>query len=115
MKKLSLITLLSFFISLGMGMGSQIIQAKELEEKEVTLEQAQKIALKEVKGKVLCTKEENDDGMAKYEIMIEGKDGKYEVEIDKATGKVLEVEKEGSNRDDDDDDDGDDYGEDNTN
>ena len=31
----------------------------------------------------------------KYEIIIQAKDGKYEVEIDKATGKVLEVEKEG--------------------
>ena len=32
--------------------------------------------------------------MKKYEMIIQAKDGKYEVEIDKATGKVLEVEKE---------------------
>ena len=32
--------------------------------------------------------------MVYYEMIIQAKDGKYEVEIDKATGKVLEVEKE---------------------
>ena len=41
----------------------------------------------------------------KYEIIIQAKDGRYEVEIDKSTGKVLEVEKENDNREDENDDD----------
>ena len=46
-----------------------------------------------------------------YEIIVQAKDGTYEIEIDKATGKVLEVEKEGANDEDDrhDDDDDDRY------
>lgn len=72
---------------------------------------AKEIALQKVPGKVLSIKKETDDGMVMYEVIVEGKDGKYEVEIDPATGKVLEVEKEGAKNGDDDkydDDDGDD-------
>ncbi len=64
----------------------------------ITLEKAKQIALKQVKGKIIRTRVEKDDGKQKYEIIIQAKDGKYEVEIDKATGKVLEVEKEGSHK-----------------
>jgi uncharacterized membrane protein YkoI len=72
----------------------------EVKQKEITIEQAKKIALEKVKGEIVDVKEENDDGIVKYEIIIKGNDGKYEVEIDKATGKVLEVEKEGPGSDD---------------
>ena len=43
--------------------------------------------------------------MAYYEMIIQGKDGRYEVEIDKSSGKVLEVEKEDDHGEDDNDDD----------
>ena len=44
-------------------------------------------------------------------LLVQAKDGTYEIEIDKATGKILEVEKEGANdkNEDDDDDDDDRY------
>lgn len=66
---------------------------------EISMEKAKEIALKQVKGTVVSTQIEKDDGMEKYEIIIQAKDGKYEIEIDKATGKVLEVEKEGDSKD----------------
>lgn len=65
----------------------------------ISMKKAKQIALEQVKGKIVAAKEEQDDGMTKYEIIIETKKGWYEVEIDKATGKVLEVEKEGSKGD----------------
>jgi len=67
------------------------------------MEKAKQIALGQVKGKILNAYLEDDDGRTQYEIIIQAKDGKYEVEIDKATGKVLEVEKEGNIKDDGDD------------
>lgn len=66
---------------------------------QISMEKAKKIALEQVKGKIIAAKQENDDGLTKYEIIIETKKGWYEVEIDKATGKVLEVEKEGAKGD----------------
>lgn len=75
---------------------------------EINMERAQQIALEKVSGKIISTKTEVDDGITKYEIIVQAKDGKYEVEIDKTTGKVLEVEKEGTNGDDDRHDDDDD-------
>lgn len=67
---------------------------------KISMEKAKQIALEQVKGKIIAAKQEKDDGIVKYEIIIETKNGWYEVEIDQATGKVLEVEKEGSRGDD---------------
>lgn len=77
---------------------------------EISMEKAKQIALEQINGKIIHAKTEVDDGKTKYEIIVQGKDGRYEVEIDKATGKVLEVEREGTDDDDDrhDDDDHDD-------
>lgn len=86
----------------------RITHAKAISPVEnISMEKAKHIALEQVKGKIIAAKQEKDDGLTKYEIIIETKKGWYEVEIDKATGKVLEVEKEGSKGDsksDDDDD-----------
>jgi uncharacterized membrane protein YkoI len=65
----------------------------------ISMKKAKQIALKQVKGKIIDSRIEKDDGIIKYEFVIKTKDGWYEVEIDKATGKVLEVDKEGSNED----------------
>ena len=70
------------------------VTAQEPNPEGISMEKAKEIALKEVKGNIVSTEIEKEDGMDKYEIIIQAKDGKYEVEIDKATGKVLEVEKE---------------------
>jgi hypothetical protein len=75
----------------------------------ISMEKAKQIALKKVNGKIVSAHVEKDDGMVKYEIIIQAKNGRYEVEIDKATGRVLEVEKEGSGRHSGDDDDNDDH------
>jgi uncharacterized membrane protein YkoI len=63
------------------------------------LEKAKKIALQQVKGKIIDAEIEKDEGMIVYEIIIKTKNAWYEVKIDKATGKVLEVDKEGGNDD----------------
>lgn len=67
---------------------------------EINMDGAKKIALEKVNGTIISAKTEEDDGKTKYEIIVQAKDGTYEIEIDKATGKVLEVEKEGSDDDD---------------
>jgi phosphopantothenoylcysteine synthetase/decarboxylase len=92
MKKLLVVTVLFLGVHLfGMTPASA---EKVGPVKGITLEKAKQIAMKQVKGKVVSAKVEKDDGMTKYEIIVQAKDGKYEVEIDKSTGKVLEVEKE---------------------
>lgn len=65
----------------------------------IGIERAKLIALEQVKGTIVSARTEKDDGIIKYEIIIKSKSGWYEVEIDKATGKVLEVEKEGASND----------------
>jgi hypothetical protein len=95
---------LSFYLLLGFNLlPANAQEAKPLE--GISMEKAKQIALQKVKGTIVSSHTEKDDGMTKYEFIIQAKDGKYEVEIDKATGKVLEVEKEGTGspgRDDDD-------------
>lgn len=96
MKKTIVIAMLislAFFSNLSM----QYSKAQGVNElAKITMEKAKQIALNKVKGKIVRAKIEKDDGITKYEIIIQAKDGKYEVEIDQATGKVLEVEKEGA-------------------
>lgn len=74
----------------------------------INMDQAKKIALEKINGKIIYANIEDDDGKKKFEIIVQAKDGTYEIEIDQATGKVLEVEKEGAHNGDDRDDDDDD-------
>ncbi|AIE60266.1 PepSY domain-containing protein [Bacillus methanolicus] len=92
----------SLLLSLGLlfCLNIQSTQAREVSpNEEIGMERAKQIALKQVKGKIVRAKIETEDGMTKYEIIVQAKNGIYEVEIDKATGKVLEVEREGSGDD----------------
>ena len=76
---------------------------------EITEEDARKIAVAEVPGKVLEIEHEKEKGTMVYEVEIREKDGGVkEVVIDANTGAVLEIEDEGKEDDDDgnDDDDG---------
>lgn len=96
MKKTLIIGLLVAF-NLVLGFNAQAAKGTEVNPKAaITMEKAKQIALGKVKGNILSAKVENDDGVEKYEIIVQANDGKYEVEIEKATGKVLEVEKEGA-------------------
>jgi hypothetical protein len=89
-------------LSLLLNLNIQSIDAKGVNSlAEINIERAKKIALEQINGKIISAKTEVDDGKTKYEIIVQAKNGRYEVEIDKATGKVLEVEKEGTNDDDD--------------
>lgn len=82
------------------GFNLQITKAEAINQLAgITLEKAKQIALEKVKGTILNAKVEKEDGMTKYEIIVQGQDGKYEVEIDQSTGKVVEVEKEGAGSD----------------
>lgn len=60
----------------------------------LTLEEAQEIALKEVSGKVLKAKEDNDDGVSYYDFTIVTDSEKYEVEVDANSGKIIKMEKD---------------------
>ncbi len=95
MKKVLVVALL-LSINLCSGLYAQSTKAQGVSPlAAISMEKAKQIALGKVKGQIVSAKIEKDDGITKYEIIVQAKDGKYEVEIDKATGKVLEVEKEG--------------------
>lgn len=88
-----------FLLSLCMFNGLNVMSTKAEtvnQPQAIDMEKAKQIALGKVPGTVVSAKIEKDDGMVKYEVIVQAKDGKYEVEIDKATGKILEIEKEGS-------------------
>lgn len=57
------------------------------DKKILSLEEAQKIALEEVQGKVVKAKEEIDDGRSYYDFTTVSDTGKCEIEIDSTTGK----------------------------
>ena len=92
MKKVITVSLLLTLFSLNL----LSINAQGANSKEISMEEAKKIALERVNGEIISAHLEKDDGMAYYEMIIQGKDGRYEVEIDKSSGKVLEVEKKRS-------------------
>lgn len=58
----------------------------------VTLEEAQKIALQEVKGQVI--KSEQDDDEFDFDFDIRDGDSVYKVEVQRSGGNILKVEKE---------------------
>lgn len=58
--------------------------------KNITLQQAKNTALKKVNGTITKTKEDNDD----YTIYIQKDHYLYEIEVNKTTGKIDEIEKE---------------------
>lgn len=60
----------------------------------ISLDEAEKIALKEVNGEVLKAKKDKDDGNTYYDFTIVTDTEKYEVEVDAEDGKVLKVEKD---------------------
>ncbi|MDR6997607.1 PepSY domain-containing protein [Neobacillus niacini] len=105
MKKIVLLLVLLFPISFSSyfqlthakGMGDLQAENKVISEKE-----AGDIALTKVKGEIVKVVLEKDDGRSVYEVKIKSAGIFYEVEIDAKTGKVLEVEKEGSSNGDDD-------------
>jgi len=105
-----LILLLTLIISIGSGAFFQGGYAKAAhlqltQNTPISEKQAKEIALGKVKGEVVRVKLEEDDGRQYYEVIVKSSGSMYEVEIDAKTGKVLEVEKEGSRDGDDDHDD----------
>lgn len=99
MMKKTLVVALLLLVNLFSGLYVQSTKAQGVSPlAAISMEKAKQIALGKVQGKIVSAKLEKDDGITKYEIIVQAKDGKYEVEIDKATGKVLEVEKESGNR-----------------
>ncbi|MFD0825628.1 PepSY domain-containing protein [Neobacillus sp. M.A.Huq-85] len=104
MKKIVLLLVLLFPISFG---SFQFVHAKETgylqaQNKVISEKEAGDIALTKVKGEIVKVVLEEDDGRSVYEVKIKSAGIFYEVEIDAKTGKVLEVEKEGSSNGDDD-------------
>lgn len=63
---------------------------QEVKQKETSLDSAKSIALSKVNGTVVKTSEDDDD----YSIYIKKDNYIYEIEVDKLTGKVEEIDKE---------------------
>ncbi|GEM_PF-2831359 len=61
--------------------------------RDITLDQAKKIAQKKVDGKILVAYESNDDGIRYYEIEVVDGDKKYEFEIS-TEGNIIQMDKE---------------------
>lgn len=62
----------------------------EIKKQKISLEKAKELALKKVNGTIKEIQEENDE----YQIIIEKNNDYYEIEIDKETGKIEDIEKE---------------------
>ncbi|MBS6115168.1 PepSY domain-containing protein [Thomasclavelia spiroformis] len=60
--------------------------------KAITLDEAQKIALGEVDGKVIRAVEEIDDGRSYYDFDIIANNQKHEIEVDASSGKIIKNE-----------------------
>lgn len=61
--------------------------------RDITLDQAKKIAQKKVDGKILVAYESYDDGIRYYEIEVVDGDKKYEFEIS-TEGNIIQMDKE---------------------
>jgi hypothetical protein len=96
-EKMKKIVALFLALNFLLGLNLLSVNAQGVKPLEgISMEKAKQIALKQVKGNIVSAHVEKDDGMTKYEFIIQANDGRYEVEIDQSSGKVLEVEKEGS-------------------
>ena len=84
MKKVFALMLLSVIL---FGCGGNNAEA-------ISLDEAEKIALKEVDGDVLKARKDKDDGITYYDFTIVTDTEKYEVEVNAENGKVLKVEKD---------------------
>lgn len=71
-----------------------MIRANQTQNKQniISQDEAAAIAEKTVNGKVIEIERDEDDGVIKYEVELRTDRGEAEVDIDAATGKVLEVE-----------------------
>lgn len=95
-------------LALATGTAGVVAAQSAAEAPALSEAQAIELALAEVPGEVLETELEREDGMQVYEIEILGADGvEMEVEINAATGEILEVEAEDYDDEDDDEDDDD--------
>lgn len=73
--------------------------------KEITAEQAKKLAVAQVKGDVISTKSEWDDGIKQFDVKIRTSDGIAEVELAASNGKLISIDYDNDFNDDDLDDD----------
>ena len=55
--------------------------------------QAEAAATRHIPGKAMSSKYEFEDGHWQYAVIVKGKSGLYEVEIDPTTGKILDQER----------------------
>ena len=86
------------------GISTAVIASKEhddlnsasaIQEATLGIDEATKIASKEVAGKVIEAELEHDDGILVWEIeVINDKNQIYEVEIDANSGAILEIEQD---------------------
>ncbi|MFJ8235876.1 PepSY domain-containing protein [Ureibacillus sp. NPDC094379] len=76
-------------------------QAELAKQAEITEQDATKIALEKVPGKVNEVELENEDGLIVYEFEIVGEDGsEQDLEVDAKTGEIVKVEADDEENDD---------------
>ncbi|WHY02140.1 PepSY domain-containing protein [Neobacillus sp. DY30] len=76
----------------------------------ISVEEASKIAVKEVNGTITKVEKEMEHGRLEYKFEIQSDQGEVDVRVDAETGKVTRVKFDDDNRDRNDDDDDDDRG-----
>jgi len=75
---------------------AEIVDQSTVKQNIISEKQAESIALKRIKGKVLNVEMDKENGKTYYEVkIITSNKVLFEVEIDSLTGKIVEVEKEG--------------------
>lgn len=77
----------------GLGVGAYAIMVNQpTTEKTINEKKAERIALDVLKGGIVTNSHlEKNNGFGEYEVSIKKPDGKFEVDIDALTGKVLEI------------------------
>lgn len=77
-------------VSRKIGKITEIEKEKIKTKQSITLSQAKKLALQRINGKIIKTETDTDE----YTITIEKGNYLYEIEIDRSSGKIKEIDKE---------------------
>ncbi|KAB7705602.1 hypothetical protein F9802_13790 [Bacillus aerolatus] len=77
-------------------------QARLMKQAKITKEESMKIALEKVPGTVKSVELDDEDGTVVYEVEVQAKDGKeQDVKIDVQTGKIVKIDNEEDDEDND--------------
>ncbi|MBM7606327.1 putative membrane protein YkoI [Metabacillus crassostreae] len=84
----------SIAINHGYAQEDQAKKKVEINSKYIGIEKAKTIALEKVDGTVKSVELESDDGQTYYEVDIEQNSKDFDIDVDAATGKIIKVDEE---------------------